>query len=458
MRTNTSSYARGVCLAAVSSLPLLGSALSAVAGTEATASSPSAFEQWWNGKRMTGDWLGARDTLEDRGIKLGGSYKIALFGVVASENGSQAYWGEDLVFNGAVDFSKLLGAHVIEGLEGFVEGRWRDNNGGVANPNETVQGSSLFNPTPWWSGTGWRMMSFGLQYTPPELFGAKDFLTLRGGWLRPQKEFIDQPLSKLFLNNAIHSAKGIGGNIPFSSSFSSWGGVVQVKPVKWHYAKVGLFMAFPDASATENHGLNFAGDPGDPSRNKLFFMGETGFTPEIGASKLPGKYAFGAYVYGQDNNDGPNNQYGFYWQADQMLFREPSAPEPSAGTSDGKSLSAPVKVDGKPALSKQGLRMFSLFAAAPTYNNTYPFYMHTGLAYEGLIPTRDKDQLFAGVAFGQYANKPGADNTVVIEGGYRAQINGWAFVQPYAQYIAQPAGTSSVANAAILGFLAGVDF
>ena len=458
MQTKKLFFAHGVSRGAVSGFIFLGAALAAFAGTEVPAPSPSGFEEWWNGKQMTGDWLGARDILEDRGIKLGGSYKIALFGVVASQNGSRAYWGEDLVFNGAVDFSKLLGADAIKGLEGFVEGRWRDNNGGVANPNETVQASSLFNPTPWWSGVGWRMMSFGLQYTTPELFGAKDFLTLRGGWLRPQREFIDQPLSKLFLNNAIHSAKGIGGNIPFSSSFSSWGGVVQVKPVKWHYTKVALFMSFPDASATDNHGLSFAGDPGDPSQNKLFFMGETGFTPEIGASKLPGKYAFGGYYYGEDNEQYGTSKYGFYWQADQMLFREPSASAPAAATTDGKSLSAPVKVDGKPALSKQGLRMFSLFTCAPTYNNTYPFYMQGGLAYEGLIPTRDRDQLFAGVAFGQYANKPGANNTVVIEGGYRAQINGWAYVQPYAQYISQPAGTTRVANAAILGFLAGVDF
>ena len=436
-------------------LPGLLQTASAGSAPAPEAKTGSAFQEWWDGKQMTGDWFGVRDELKDRGIKLGGNYRIALFGVVASQNGSRAYWGEDLVFNGGIDFSKLLGADALKGLEGFVEGRWRDNNGGVANPNETVAGSSMFNPSPWWSGTGWRMLTFGLQYTTPELFGAKDFLTLKGGWLRPQREFIDQPLSKIFLNNAIHSAKGIGGNIPFSSSFSSWGGTLQIKPLKWHYAKAGLFMAFPDASATENHGLNFQGDAGDSSQNKPFFMGETGFTPEIGASKLPGKYAFGGYYYGEEANGG--NKYGFYWQADQMLFREPSAPAPQE-TPDGKSLSAPVALDGKPALSKQGLRLFSLFTCAPTYNNAYPFYMHAGLNYEGLIPTRDRDQLFAGLALGQYANKPGANNTVVVEGGYRAQINGWAFIQPYAQYISQPAGTSTVANAAVLGFLAGVDF
>ena len=86
-------------------------------------------------------------------------------------------------------------------------------------------------------------MTFGLTYSTPELFGAKEFLTLTGGWLQPQKEFIDQPLSKLFVNNAFESSKGVGANIPFSSSFTTWGGTLKIKPVEWFYAKAGLFMA-----------------------------------------------------------------------------------------------------------------------------------------------------------------------------------------------------------------------
>lgn len=436
----------------------LGIAFAGLGSAPADINNQSTFQEWWNGKHVTGDWFGVRDELRDHGIKIGGDFRMALFGVVASQNGSRSYWGEEIVFSGGVDFSKLLGVDAIEGLEGFAEGRWRQNDAGLANPNETVEGSSLFNATPWSSGVGWRMLSFGLQYKTPELFGAKDFLTIKGGWLRPQKEFVEQPLSKLFMNNAINSSKGgLGGNIPFSSSFSTWGGTLQVKLLKWHYTKVGLFMSFPFATATDNHGLNFQGDADDPSQNKVFFMGETGFTPEIGAAKLTGKYAFGAYVYGEDSQIYGSNKYGFYWQADQVLFREPSSAS-SGETSDGKSLGAPVKVDANPESSNQGLRFFSLFTCAPAYNNNYPFYIHTGLAYEGLIPTRERDQLFAGVAFGQYANKPGANNTVVIEGGYRVQLKGWAYVQPYAQYISQPAGTSQVANAAVLGFLAGVDF
>jgi len=310
----------------------------------------------------------------------------------------------------------------------------------MADPNELVDGSNMFNPTPWWSGVGWRMMTFGAEYTAPEWFGVEKWLVLKGGWLRPQREFIDQPLSKLFLNNAINSQKGLGGNIPFSASFSTWGGTITAKPVDWQYTKGALFMAYPRGSSFNNNGLMFQGSP-DSSLNDLFFMIETGVTPEIGVAKLPGKYAFGSYYYGEDNPDFGKSKYGFYWQADQMLYRESSIGE---------------------ELTEQGLRLFSLFTFAPPYNGTYPFYGQAGLVYEGLVPTRDKDQMFGGLGVGTY-DQYDVDNedrtyTMVLEGGYRFRVNGWSFASPYIQYLIQPDGTADVANATVLGVQFGVTF
>jgi carbohydrate-selective porin OprB len=277
------------------------------------------------------------------------------------------------------------------------------------------------------------------------------------------------------MNNAVRSSKGLGGNIPFSSSFSSWGGVLTLKPVEWHYARAGFFMAYPQATSTANHGLAFEGFGPDTSQNGLYFLGETGFTPAIGAAKLPGKYAFGAYSYGQWNTSFGGsrsaNRYGFYWQADQMVFREtPSEP----ATSDSKST---VAADGKKsvipsepaALSEQGLSLFSLVTFAPKVNNNLPFYFHTGVVYRGLIPTRDSDVTMFSFAYGSYSydnieNLQDSGSTsqpnysAVVEFGHRVQLNKWSFVQPYLQYIMQPNGTSNIANSTVLGFQAGVTF
>jgi len=47
------------------------------------------------------------------------------------------------------------------------------------------------------------------------------------------------------------------------------------------------------------------------------------------SAKLPGKYVFGGYYWGLENtslNDvSYPGKFGFYWQAAQMLWREPSA-------------------------------------------------------------------------------------------------------------------------------------
>ena len=434
-------------------LAAFGSVTNGLAGASAPAKPENANAQdalaaWWKGKGVTGDWLGARPVIADNGITLGGTWRGIFFGILDSENGSGNAFTQELVFSGRVDFLKLTKAQTLDGLAGFIEGRWREP-GYNANPNNIVEGSNLFNPSRISGGLGWRLVTFGLTYKTPELFGVENLVTLTAGWFRPQREFINQPLSGLFANNAMAVAKGLGGNIPFSASFSSWGGTLLVEPVKWQYTKLGLFMSYPEATLSSNNGLMFQGYTPDPSENGLFFLGETGFTPEIGSSRLPGRYAFGTYFYQEDNPQFGTSKYGFYWQADQMLFREPSA--------------------GSDKLNSQGLSLFSLATFAPNgYNNNYPFYFQSGLVYEGLIPSRDRDQLLFGIAFGEYSEKnvkaaqrrrrPAPSDTTFLEAGYRIKLSGWSFVQPFAQYIVQPNGTTAVANAAVLGLFMGVDF
>ena len=203
----------------------------ATAGSAAPVEKPSKswLSEWWDGKYATGNWFGVRDTLEDHGLTLGGKWTGVYYGVVdgGKPNIRGSFFDEEIKFTGELNFAKLTGWEPLEGLKGFGEVRWRDG----LNPNLRVGASPNFQPSHFQSGKQWRLMTFGLTYTTPELFGIKDFLTVTGGWLRPQSEFIEQPLSKLFVNNAFESSKGIGANIQFSSSFSTWGGTLKIKPV-----------------------------------------------------------------------------------------------------------------------------------------------------------------------------------------------------------------------------------
>ncbi len=471
---------RGAAVAGIALLLSCGSSSAGTVAQETSQPSSTPLADWWNGKYMTGNWFGFRDNLGDIGLTFNGKYYGAFFGVVDSQKGARGFWDQGIEFGAEQNFGKLLHVDELKGVKGFAQFRYRDSQG-AADPNQFVEGNSMFNPSNWISGTQFRVLSFGLEIGSSDLLPVKDMIVLRGGWLQPQKEFIDQPLSKLFLNNAVNSAKGVGGNIPFSSSFSTWGGTLKVKPSDWSYLKGGLFMAYPQATASGNHGLAFQGYGPDTSKNGLMTMVEGGFTPKIGRAELPGKYAVGGYYYGGSKKSffgvPGYGQYGMYFQADQMVFREPS-PEKDAplakGPSDGKSVAAakdfkaPVSTE-KPKLSNQGLSLFNVVSIAPKYNNLFPFYFHTGLVYTGLIPHRDEDQTLFSLAYGSYSynniqnlqskgnvNQP--NYTIFLEGAYRIAINNWAFVQPFIQYEIRPSGAGVVQNATILGVYTGLTF
>lgn len=425
----------------------------------------SAVTKWWEGKYATSDWFGTRTTLEDKGVILGGSWKANYFGVVDGGNRQAGAFDEQILFSAKLDMEKMLG---ISGLSLNASAWYRDGR----NVNTLVGASPAFNPSALQVGQGWRLLPVYAQWESRDLLPVKDMITLAGGWMNPYYFFIQQPSSQLFVNNALFQTKGLVNNgIPWSGANDTWGGHLKVKPTEWSYAQAGLYMAVPGSLDKNNHGLYFEGAYPQGS-NGLYFVGETGVTPKLGSAKLPGKYAFGGIYFGVENksflgggkNDG---RYSFYWQADQMLFREPAPSAPLAkGPSEGKSFKEPVAATTK--LSEQGLHFFSFFTFSPEYNNAMPFYFHTGLVYKGLIPTRDNDQLGASFAYGNYSyDKIVADESAGrttqtyeanLELDYRLQLTKFAYLQPFLQYSIRPNGTGLVENATILGAQMGVTF
>ena len=424
------------------------------------------LEEWWKGKGAAGDLFVVRPTLEDRGLAFSGHWGGIYAGVIDGGVQRRGAFVEQVRFELEVDFAKLTGWEALEGLTGYASTRWRD--GVLINP--FVGSTSLFSPVTYRSGQGWRIMPFFLTYTTPELFGIKELLTISGGWQNPYEDiFAVQPEAKFFRNNGINANKGISANdIEWSSSYAAWGGYLKVKPTEWYYAMAGLYMAIPDGAVTGNHGLDFAGSPGN---NGLWFIGETGLTPKLGSAKLPGKYVFGGYYWSLEaesfNGARYPGRFGFYWQAAQMLWREPLPAAAEEKSGEAKSFK-PTRVEAKPKLSDQGLRWFSWFHYAPSYTGLRPFYFSTGLIYKGLIPTRDEDQLGVAFAYGNFsefnqdnqaaANRPVQTYEAGLEFDYRIQLNKWALVQPFVQYIIRPGGAGLVDNATVLGMYFRVAF
>ena len=208
--------------------------------------------------------------------------------------------------------------------------------------------------------------------------------------------------------------------------------------------------------------------------------------------------------------------WGLYLQADQRLYaaKEASATPVSL---DGKNPVGPSVVASK----TKGLYMFNEFSYTPGQNNAIPFYFQTGLVYKGLIPHRDKDSIGVAFGAGfyssylndyinsqneslkvaynghnataantvpdgpetvttttkttsvvkgktvtkfttstanYYAYQPSFSSTEVLEAFYNVQVNKWAAVKPFAQYIINPSGNGTVGNDFILGVSAQVNF
>ncbi|KAB2640094.1 MAG: carbohydrate porin [Verrucomicrobia bacterium] len=258
--------------------------------------------------------------------------------------------------------------------------------------------------------------------------------------------------------------------------------------------------------------FNPNGNGGLYAQNGLYNVNEVGWTPKLGADKLDGKYAVGSYIWGQNNTsytpttwvpasgnvtaqkkptafDQNSVIWGMYFQADQRLYanREASAPAPSMGKN-------PVEAPAYTPSKTRGLYSFNVFSFTPPQNNALPFYFSAGLVYKGLLDARKDDQM--GVCFGSgfyssyfnqyidsqnqalktaynghnatpantvpngpitsrgqsyYAYLPHYSSTQVLESFYNIQINKWASLKPYAQWIVNPAGNGTVGNDLLLG-------
>jgi porin len=135
-----------------------------------------------------------------------------------------------------------------------------------------------------------------------------------------------------------------------------------------------------------------------------------------------------------------DGNYGIYFLADQMLWRE----------------------GGKEDPAKQGLVGFFRVATAPQDRNLAKLGVDGGLVYKGLIPSRDWDTL--GIAgsylemsddlrkaqrdinnkLAQFGLSPAfpkrADYEAVIEASYKAQLTAWWTLQPSVQRVIHPGG------------------
>ncbi len=405
-------------------------------------------------EHASGNWIGYRDQLDQRGIEFSVTYTSDIAGnPVGGKIPGGFTYTDNLAFGCLIETEKLFGWHggyfMISTLQRDGNSLSREN---IKNQFtvQQVYGGQTFH---------WYELSCQQDFW-------NDRASFKAGRIASGDDFAVSPLYWLYMNN------GIDGNpqaVPVNGQFSTypnavWGSRLKVDLTSSTVARLGVYQVVPKYSV---HGLNWDFYPSDgvmllgqyswnpeffkePPRSKTNKEKSTIFS-ENQKKSIPtgfvGHYWMGGYYssmeYPQFNSPVKTpNAYGLYWNADQTVYR------PNRFTNEG-------------------LVLWSAYALSPQQNIALiPFQVNGGAIYTGLLPGHPNDMTIAGVAYGKDSTEfstrsqnmgDGPRNyELVYEAGYRICLTKFAYIQPDIQWVINPGGTSRTPNALVLGAQIGV--
>jgi len=419
-----------------------------------------------NQQRMAGEFLGYRPKAETNGIVLSlQSISDLLGNTTGGEMRGGSYAG---VFNLglAMDLQKCIG--------------W--------------EGASFKNTWLWLYGNDVSQHFVGNSLTASSIYGQPGFrcyelwiqqdvlhdaISLRGGLIPVDTEFMVSDTANLFVNSAFGPLPIALMNLPNGGPtypMATPGLRLALTPTPWLTLRTAFTQGNPFEQQVNKHGFdwNFGSAGGLLNINEV----EADWCKGEESAGLPGYAKFGFWFQtGQGPQDSEENGYnfasptasaynnGFYGIIDQKLYAVKDAP---AAPDSGNDLRNPSTTPAESCTcSTKGLSSFARIGFSPEQSSVVGLYADTGLAYTGLIPTRDADKL--GLAFGYAQVGPqqlqnaasegtGASFEAVAELTYSARLTPAIAIQPDLQYILHPGGTQQYGNALVVGMRAVVDF
>lgn len=377
---------------------------------------------WLRQPTLPEPWQGLQGALIDQGIEPTIIYMADLLGnPVGGQRQDFAYAG-DLGLYLDVDFERLLG---LRGVQMHTAAAWST---GYDLSAEAI--GNTFTAAQIFSGDSIRLYTLAI-----EQFLFDDRLSVLVGRLSTADDFMTSPLYNTFVSSAFNNEPGsVLINVPGFTMYplSTWGARIWAQPHEQFYVMAGVYNNNTDLARNSAHGVDFSLD------GSVFVVTEMGYhhNQNGSATGLPGTYKVGAYYDASRLADLRSSlagtrrgSYGLYFLIDQMVYRE-----------GGMG-------------SQQGLTPFVGVMLAPwEHRNPLPFFVMTGLVYQGLFPDRDNDTTSFGMAYGQFSTD--LDDTmyeVVLEWSHTFMVAPWIMLQPDVQYIIQPGGTDAVPNAVVLG-------
>ncbi len=406
------------------------------------------------GKRTTLPAIGAgyRERLFAAGVEVFGFYNSILNGNVSGGiHPRHATYVDDLWLGFKFDLEKLAGwkggLFVVSGINRNGDDLTTRYIGSIFSTQQSVGGQRPF---------------LYQVYLQQKLLG--DRLTLKLGRFGASDDFNASPFYGYSLNNGIN---GDIRNVLFDTRFSAypfavWAAAVFYDPTPEFHLKIGIYQTSDDMFENDDNGLNW----GIEGSDGYTAIAQIGWSPQFwkrpvnstsdgkGSDApllkgMPGHYWIGfTYsewdLYSRFNGGFEDRSYGFYANADQMIYNETPG-------------------------SDQGLTAFVASGYYPqTEISIVPFQVNVGLNYKGLFPGRDRDHTILHFIYGNisrdYARSvriPGgrlAESEKVVEVAHRFQLTPWSYFQPDIQYVIDPGGTGDISDAVVIGAQMGFTF
>ncbi len=381
---------------------------------------------WTDLDRLTGDWGGARTALEERGLTIGAEYTAEFTSVLSGGVNTRGSFRDLLTIDATLDTEAAFG---LPGGTAFIQYLTVDaDDGGSTDAGDIQLFSNLEND---------RSIDaiYELWY---EQSLANGRLRLKLGKFDANSDFhaID------YAGSFAHSSAGFSPTIVGFPSYpnSATGLAIALRPTESIEFSYGFFdgASGPDAIRTGTSGpaTFFSDDRSDDYFHifeaSLDWAGEE--TLGRGRLTLGATYHTGRFDRFEGGTE--TGALSVYAIVEQSILR---------------------RDEGEPG----GLHAFAQVGLADDSVSEIGAHLAAGLVAEGPIAQRPTDSAGVYVSYADLSDATGAgfpDDEVAIDLYYRAQLTGFAFIQPQIQYIVSPSGNPSVENAVVAGLRIGVSF
>ncbi len=411
--------------------------------------------------RLFGTWGGVQTNLERQGINLQIDAVTEFAGNVSGGTRQGATFANQVGVQTDVNWERLAG---ITGLSTHVIIVSRSGS------SDSALFGDNFSPVQEVYGSGGNVVLHLVSAYAQETFAGGTW-DLAAGRMNVENDFASSPLYCNFVNNGLcGDPKALPGGDRGHSAFpdAAWAARLQYLPTPATYIRSGIYQVNQGLYSDANFRTGFKFD--DSQTTGVYLPIEFGWTPSLGPNKLIGHYKLG---FGYDDSSGykdfgnslaTSGDPGYaahsrsgntqVWAlADQMLIR--------TGSGDGA-----------------GLLALAGFIHNDPNNSVYAEQYFAGAVARGFWKARPKDAvglLFTyETASGRLANVqdeqallglPLANSAtgvqrreMILEANYDIQVFRGVNVEPDFQYVVHPNAQSNIANAAVFGVKAHVEF